>query len=450
MRFWQPFIVVAIAVLVLAQSALAAGDIEFGRYHALVIGNNDYQNLPKLETAVADAEAVARQLEQRYGFTVTKRINATRTDIIAALNALRRDLTEQDNLLIYYAGHGFLDESGTGYWLPVDAEKDSDTYWIANAALTRRLKLITARHVLVVADSCYAGTLLREAPAELPIGAERRAWLERMNELRSRTALVSGSIEPVIDSGGGGHSVFARAFLDALEANTDVLEGRALYDRISRPVILNARQTPQYSDIRLADHEGGEFMFVPLNVNVDVAVTVEQPAAPPATVQADREVVFWQSIQSSTNPAMFEAYLRRYPDGEFADIAKLKIEAAQEKQAALAVPTEPAEATDPTADLRAAEVALDLSREERRLVQRALNDQGHEAGAVDGLFGRGTRSAIASWQVAGGAEGTGYLNVAQAKALIKAASALAPPPKPTAPSATRPAVGTYPMFLQAQ
>jgi uncharacterized caspase-like protein len=199
---------------------------EFGRYHALVIGNNDYQNLPKLNTAVSDATATAELLRGKYGFEVKLLTDATRLDILRALNGYRRDLTERDNLLIYYAGHGVLDkETETGFWLPVDAARDSDEEWIANADLTRRLKGVSAKHVLVVADSCYSGTLLREAPAALRTGAERAAWLKRMNSLASRTALVSGGLEPVVDSGAGGHSVFANAFLAALGDNTGVLDG---------------------------------------------------------------------------------------------------------------------------------------------------------------------------------------------------------------------------------
>jgi len=80
---------------------------------------------------------------------------------------------------------------------------------------------------------------------------------------RGRTALVSGGLEPVVDGGGGtNHSVFAKAFIAALRENAGVLEGHALFDRIKRPVVLNANQTPQYSDIRMAGHEGGEFLFV--------------------------------------------------------------------------------------------------------------------------------------------------------------------------------------------
>jgi len=83
-----------------------------------------------------------------------------------------------------------------------------------------------------------------------------------MTTKRARTALVSGGLEPVTDRGSGGHSVFAGAFLAALRENPDVMGGQSLYDAIKRPVVLNADQTPQYSDIRRAGHDGGEFLFV--------------------------------------------------------------------------------------------------------------------------------------------------------------------------------------------
>ena len=81
--------------------AHAAPDVDFGRYHALVIGINDYQNLPRLETAVNDASAVADVLRQKYGFKVELLLNPTRGKVIRALDKLRGELTEHDNLLIY-------------------------------------------------------------------------------------------------------------------------------------------------------------------------------------------------------------------------------------------------------------------------------------------------------------------------------------------------------------
>src|SRR5262249_53118347 len=102
------------------------GALSFGKYHALDSRNNAYRQMRPLKTAVTDAREVARLLELDYGFQVRLLLNASRYDILAALNDMREKLTEKDNLLIYYAGHGELDERNQrGYWLPVDAEPNS-------------------------------------------------------------------------------------------------------------------------------------------------------------------------------------------------------------------------------------------------------------------------------------------------------------------------------------
>jgi regulator of replication initiation timing len=104
------------------------GGISFGTYYALLIGNQKYTYLPKLETPEHDATSIAEVLGRKYGFKTRVLLNATRHDILQALNELRRDMTDKDNLLIYYAGHGQLEKKiGRGYWLPVDGEADSNT-----------------------------------------------------------------------------------------------------------------------------------------------------------------------------------------------------------------------------------------------------------------------------------------------------------------------------------
>ncbi len=237
--------------------------IYFGNYHALVIGNNRYQHLQKLQSARNDADAVSKVLSDHYGFKVTQIADATRSDILGTLAKFRATLKPDDNLLIYYAGHGVVDNvTEQGYWLPVDAEEQNPSNWISNADLTSMLRAIRARHVMVVADSCYSGTLVRAASATLKTAHEKVQWVKRMLQKRGRTALVSGGLEPVTDSGEGNHSVFASAFMAALTENREVMEGRELFDRLKRPVVLNADQTPRYSDIRQAGHEGGEFVFV--------------------------------------------------------------------------------------------------------------------------------------------------------------------------------------------
>ncbi len=240
----------------LAQSIAA---IDFGRYHALVIGNNDYRNLSKLGTAVNDAKAVGSLLEQAYGFEVTYLINAGRKQIIDALSRMRRGLTIKDNLIIYYAGHGWLDkEAGRGYWLPIDSERNSPANWISTGDISDTLKAMAAKHVMVVADSCYSGTLTRS----VKLNVSTSEYFRRIVNIRTRVVLTSGGLEPVLDDGMQGHSVFTKAFLDVLEKNNGILEGTRLFNELRRPVILNAPQTPEYSNMFYAGHEGGDFLFV--------------------------------------------------------------------------------------------------------------------------------------------------------------------------------------------
>ncbi len=246
----------------------------FGRYHALLIGNNAYRHLPVLETPVNDVRALARVLRQRYGFETKVLLNATRYDILKALNEYRRILTDKDNLLIYYAGHGTLEKvNQRGFWLPVDAEKDNTANWISNQDVTDLLRIMAAAHIIVIADSCYSGSLTRSSVARLEAGMspEKKAeWIKLMLKARSRMALTSGGLSPVLDSGGGNHSVFAKALIQALQRNRGIVESFRLYTEVSALVADAARdqdfhQVPEFAPIRHAGHEAGEFFFVPVS-----------------------------------------------------------------------------------------------------------------------------------------------------------------------------------------
>jgi hypothetical protein len=238
----------------------ALANLDFGRYEALVIGNDKYQNgLPALHTAANDARSVAEVLRTEYGFKVILLINATRPQIIGALAKLRESLTWDDNLLIYYAGHGNYDqEADQGYWLPVDAAPKDPSNWVSNTDITNMLRALQARHVMVVADSCYSGTLTRDAT----MGIKDADYIQRMVQKKARTVMTSGGLEPVGDAGSSGHSVFASAFITALQQNTTVIDAQSFFAKVREPVVLAAPQTPEYSNLRFAGHEGGDFIFV--------------------------------------------------------------------------------------------------------------------------------------------------------------------------------------------
>ena len=244
----------------LSDTAVAEASIpnlDYGNYHALVIGNQDYRYLEDLRTTRYDAQAVARLLRTDYGFEVTQINDATRDDTLIALEKLQKTVGPKDNLLIYYAGHGWLDEDvDEGFWLPVDAKEDSKIDWIPNSDIIRSVGGMQAKHVMVVADSCFSGTLLRA----VNIHKRTPNYLSRVVKQKARVAMTSGGNEPVTDVGGGRHSAFASAFLHLLEQNTGVLDGQTMFATLKRRVMINTKQTPRYGDMK--GHEDGEFLFV--------------------------------------------------------------------------------------------------------------------------------------------------------------------------------------------
>ena len=159
---------------------------------------------------------------------------------------------------------GVFDEvANKAYWLPVDASRENDTNWIIVDTITSNIKRISARHIIIVADSCYSGTFTRRAVTDLSSSQARDRYLKKMQAKISRTILASGGNEPVSDIGGKGHSVFAAALLQGLnqiEKNTFSAE-ELFYDHIKERVAGNADQTPEYNIIRNSGHDGGDFIF---------------------------------------------------------------------------------------------------------------------------------------------------------------------------------------------
>jgi formylglycine-generating enzyme required for sulfatase activity len=255
------------------------GAKQLGGYYALVIGNNDYRYVRKLETAVNDATAVEKVLRATFGFQTQLLLNADRDQILAALIDYRRTLDENANLLIYYAGHGHYDRDvGKAYWIPVDARSDSSLKWISADDVTTNVKGISARHILIISDSCYSGMMTRETNAGLA-PKEHARYLEKMMSGKSRNLMSSGGDEPVADSGGSGHSVFAAALLKGLERMDDEVftSEELFYQYVKERVAGSSGQAPEYSVIRDSGHESGDFIFV--RGNSAVAAKAESASA---------------------------------------------------------------------------------------------------------------------------------------------------------------------------
>jgi len=244
--------------------------LENGVYYALVIGINQYPpQVPALQTAVADAKAIGDALHQQYGFIVKTLLDqqATRANILNQITWYRDNLQPQDNLLIYYAGHGYSDpDADKAYWLPVDADSAWSPNRISADDLATEVRVQPARHVLIISDSCYSGDLSRDVGI-IPRPGDQEIYLKYLGKMlssRSRTIMASGGDEPVADNGADGHSVFAYALLQALsETDQSMFTASDLFQQhLKQRVGGGSDQQPRYDIIRNSNHQEGDFVFM--------------------------------------------------------------------------------------------------------------------------------------------------------------------------------------------
>ncbi len=255
--------------------ARAAEEIVDGAYWALIIGVDKYPLLSddkQLTSARKDAAAVAALLRDRYGFPKENVIElydeaASRKAIIKALTQLKRQLTAKDSLFVYFAGYGGVEgKKGKGdeigYWVPSDAELDDPSSTVFNTQMRDYFSGYPARHVFLVSDSVFSGSLIGKTVTVV----HSKAAAKELSQTKSRWVLASGTNFPVTDpadTSKKGHGIFAWHFMKVLEANTkpylfgaDVVEDLAV--RVS-----NEKQgkLPRSAPIIGAGDEGGQFVF---------------------------------------------------------------------------------------------------------------------------------------------------------------------------------------------
>jgi TPR repeat protein len=240
-------------------------DVDPGKYNALIIANEAYEKWDPLQTPTSDAQALGKLLKEKFDFDVTYLFNANRRETLKAIYDIADELRFEDHLLVYYAGHGVVDRStDTAYWIPPGASRNFQPDWISADEIMTSLKSVPARHLLLVADSCYSGKLLRSnAQVEENVS---NATVERLFQKKARIAITSGGNEPVQDSSSGGkHSVFAHALLGALDDVNGISPATNIFSDVLGKVSLESSQTPQYADMRELGHDGGDFIFIPDN-----------------------------------------------------------------------------------------------------------------------------------------------------------------------------------------
>ena len=244
----------------------SAGDEDFdlyqtsGKYYALLIAIEDYSDtkINNLDKPIEDAERLKNTLTTYYTFdeeNITVLKNPTRSEIIIQLDDMSNTITENDNLLIFYAGHGYWDEDkNLGYWLPADAQKSNTANWLRNSTLSDYIGSIKAKHTLLIADACFSGGIFKTRSAFN--SADK--GINKLYQLPSRKAMTSGTLTEVPDQ-----SAFLEYLNKRLEQNTEsYLTTESLFISFRTPVLNNSPTIPQYGTIQNSGDEGGEFIFI--------------------------------------------------------------------------------------------------------------------------------------------------------------------------------------------
>ncbi len=240
-----------------------ASTITIGKSYMLGIGINQYLNpeWPRLNNAVNDIESVAALLGQRYNFDEIRLVRdgeVTRDRLEEELYRYTDEavLGADDSLLIYYSGHGHLDKNDKGYWVPVGAKKGAIASYLPNSRILELISDMKARHVLLVSDSCYSGSLFTNDRSM----ADTELVASELEKRKSRWAICSGREDQKVSDGSGKNSPFTEAMLQELTVNES---GKINISRIAEMVMAitrsNKDQLPNFGPI--SGNLGGQFVF---------------------------------------------------------------------------------------------------------------------------------------------------------------------------------------------
>jgi len=221
------------------------------KFHAIFLANSDYSGgkWPALKTTVPEAKAIRQLLIDKYNFSpenIDTVFNKNKVDMLTAIANKMAKLTDNDNLIIFYGGHGYFTEStNLAYWVPLGT--GSEFEYISNTELTNLIANCPARHILIMADACFSGAM--RGGVNTPSKYEYK--------FKSRQLLTSGGTEPV-----PGKSAYVQMVLEALKNNEDTyVSARELYGRIAKGIIDQTKTEPTLRDLNVAGSMGGQFYF---------------------------------------------------------------------------------------------------------------------------------------------------------------------------------------------
>jgi len=374
---------------------------------ALVIGNGAYQHTDPLRNPVNDARAMAKALREA-GFEVIARENLTRRAFVEALHEFSGKVPPGGVGLFYYAGHG-IQVRGVNHLVPVDAtlanERDVKYETVDLNDVLNGLDEARARLSLVILDACR----------DNPFGRRFRSTSRGLAQTDAPRGTVIAYATAPGDTASDGDGVNGLYTTELLKAMAE--PGLKLEEVFKRTIDGVARASGNKQTPWVSSSFRGDFFF-------NTAAAPPPAAAMPAPPGVDAvEQTAWTTIANSTNPAMFELFLQRFPNGAYADFARARLEelkaAAAREDKRRAVDAGPAirAADDEKKSADAIEAALKLADIDRKRIQVALTARGFDTLGTDGAFGPRTRLMITNWRKSRNEPATGFLTATQAALL---------------------------------
>ena len=283
---------------------------QVGRSWFFGIGINEYIHFPDLNNAVRDVESLLGLLKEKYELDNDVTLfnkKATRRNIIRNLDLLIKKIKPADKLIIYYSGHGHLTENERGFWVPHEAESGFTDDFVSNARLKEYMQDIKARHILLLSDACFSGSLFAKGGKKnLPRPEE---VLERNI---SRYAFCSGrKNEEVHDGPPEGHSPFSDSLLKLLKENQQAkLRMSMLAEEVMNITASKYRQLPLHGTLFDVGDDGGQYIF---------------------NIKQNEEVI-WEACQKENTIASFSHYLDQFPKGKYAGSSLVRIKEIEDDQ----------------------------------------------------------------------------------------------------------------------
>lgn len=267
--------------------------------YILAIAIDNYQHWSTLKNPVFDIQKITEILVRKYHFNLDKitfllNEDATEKNILIELEKLAKNLTPNDNLLLFFSGHGHFNKGiDLGYWIPVNAKLEDPSTYISNANIKHLLSKVNTHHTTLIVDSCFSGTLLT-----------RKRNAPQAENFPSKKVFASGREEVVEDGIPGMHSPFARGIINFLESNTKkIAKLRDLISYVIDYVEKNTGKMQNPVDGSLPNDGNGEFILY----------------------QKLSEEESWEASKRQNTVESFESFVKDFPESKHLDQAKKSI-----------------------------------------------------------------------------------------------------------------------------